>query len=134
MFRSMNVAMMFRVTGIALFIQLALGGLVTFGYIDASIHIVWGIVLGILAIVTLVYVVRMQSKTKQLVGLTVGIGVDILIQAFLGFATLSTGSNALAWVHFLNALAIFAMTLSGMSMAMIAGHMVSTGPMPATRA
>jgi heme A synthase len=126
----MKMGMMFRILGIALFIQLALGGLVTFNYIGAGIHTLWGIALGVLAIVALVFVIRMPSKPKQLVGITVGIGVDILIQGLLGFATLDTGSNALAWLHFLNALAIFAMTLAGTFMAMAASRMVPSGPMP----
>ncbi|MDE1853762.1 MAG: hypothetical protein KGI38_08465 [Thaumarchaeota archaeon] len=120
----MNLQLLFRITGIALFIQLAIGGLVTFGYIDSFVHIIWGVVLGVLALVTLAFVFRMQSRPKQLVGLTIGIGVDILLQGLLGFAALGTGSNVISFVHFLNALAIYGMTLAGTFMAMRAGHMV----------
>ena len=109
--------------GAALGIQLALGGLVTFDFLDPSVHIIWGIVLGALAVVKLAYVLRTPGRPRPLVGVSIGIGVDILVQALLGFAVLGTSSNAnlsngIAWVHFLNALAIFAMTLLGTFMAM----------------
>ncbi len=58
----MNLAMIFRITGVVLFIQLALGGLVTFGYLDWTVHMMWGVVLGVLAIVALVFVLRMPSR------------------------------------------------------------------------
>lgn len=124
--------MLFRITGAVLFVQLALGGLVTFGYLDWSVHMVWGIVLGILAVVTLIFVARMPSKSRRLLGLTVGIGVDILIQGLLGFAAQNTGNSAISWVHFLNALAIYGMTLAGMFMTTAASQM--TQPLPAVSA
>lgn len=109
-------------------IQLALGGLVTFDFLDPSVHIIWGIVLGALAVVKLAYVLRTPGRPRPLVGVSIGIGVDTLVQALLGFAVLGTSSNAnlsngIAWVHFLNALAIFAMTLLGMFMAMAGARM-----------
>jgi heme A synthase len=93
---------------------------------------VWGIVLGILAVVTLIFVARMPSKSRRLLGLTVGIGVDILIQGLLGFAAQNTGNSAISWVHFLNALAIYGMTLAGMFMTTAASQM--TQPLPAVSA
>ncbi|MDG7029843.1 MAG: hypothetical protein JRN38_06305 [Nitrososphaerota archaeon] len=113
----MNSSLVFRVTGAALGIQVALGGLVSFGFLDASAHIIWGIVVGILAIASLVYVARMSPWPKRLFGLTIGMGVDILIQALIGFAALATTSvptlsNAIAWFHLLNAFAIFAMFMA----------------------
>lgn len=125
----MNLALLFRITGVVLGIQLALGGLVTFGYLDWTVHMVWGVILGALALVTLVFVFRMPSRPRQLVGLTIGIGVDILIQGLLGFAARETGSNAVAWVHFLNSLAIYGMSLFGTFMAMNAARMSQAAPM-----
>jgi hypothetical protein len=125
----MNSQLVFRVTGVALGIQLALGGLVTYAYLDWRVHMVWGVILGVLALLNLVLVVRMPSRPRRLVGLTVAIGVDILIQGLLGFATQGTGSNALAFVHFLNALAIFGLSLSGSFMAMAAARMGMAPPM-----
>lgn len=114
---------MFRLMGIVLFIQLALGGLVTFGYLDWTVHMAWGVILGIFAVATLIFVMRTPSKSKQLVGLSIGIGVDILLQALLGFAAQDMGNEAISWIHFINALAIYGMTLAGTFMAMAAARM-----------
>ncbi|MDG7006861.1 MAG: hypothetical protein JRN06_01305 [Nitrososphaerota archaeon] len=126
----MNTQLLFRITGLALGIQIALGGLVTFGYMDWTIHIGWGVVLGILALVTLVFVYRMPAKSKRLVGLTVGMAADILIQAMIGFAAQDTGNNAVSWIHFLNSYAIFAMLFMGMGMAMMGSRMGQMGQTP----
>lgn len=129
----MNVTQIFRITGAALGVQVALGGLVTFGFLDPFVHIIWGVVLGVLAIVCLVFVARMSPRPKSLFGITAGIGVDILIQAVIGIGVLATGnsanlSNGIAWVHLLNAFAIFAMTIMALGMAMMAGRMAAQAP------
>ena len=120
----MRISLVYRLLGAAVGLQLAVGGLVTFGYIDASAHIVLGVIVGILAIVALAYAFRATPRIRPLVGITVGIGVDVVVQAILGFASLGTQtsngslSTALAFVHFLNALGIFGMALSATFMAM----------------
>ena len=79
-----------------------------------------------LAVVTLAFVTRMPQKPKAIVGLSAGIALDIVVQALLGFAALGTSgnlSNGIAWVHFLNALAIFAMTLMATGMVMATARM-----------
>lgn len=110
----MNSSVVLRVSGAALGVQVALGGLVTFGFLDAPVHIICGTVVGVLAIVSLVYLARMSPWPKRLFGLAIGVGVDILVQALIGFAALATTSNptlsdSIAWFHLLNAFAIFAM-------------------------
>jgi hypothetical protein len=129
----MKVSTIFRITAFALGIQVALGGLVTFNFLDPFVHIIWGIIVGVLAIVLLVTVAMLKPRPRRLFGITVGIGVDILIQALIGFAVLGTSNNAnlsngIAWVHLLNAFAIFAMSFAGMGMAMMAGR-ISQGAM-----
>ena len=125
----MNTQLLFRITGAALGIQLALGGAVTFFNLDVAVHTAWGVILGVIALVTLVYVMRMPAKPKPLMGLAVGIGVDILIQALFGFATIATSDNTvLAFVHFLNAFAIFGMTLMATGMAMAGARMTQAPP------
>jgi hypothetical protein len=126
----MNIQLLFRITGIALGIQLALGGLVSFGYIDWTVHIGWGIVLGILALVTLIFVYRMPTKPRRLVSLSVGLGVDILVQALIGFAAQDTANSAISWIHLLNSYAIFAMLLMGMAMATMGSRMGPMGQNP----
>lgn len=124
--------------GAALGIQLALGGIATFWTADTivGIHTGWGVVLGILAIVTFVYVMRTPNKPKPLVGITVSIGVDMLLQAILGFATRAYSyNNYLAYVHFLNALVIFGLAMVGTTMSLTAArmgqaHQAAPSPMP----
>ena len=131
----MNTQLLFRITGAALGIQLALGGAVTFFSLDVAVHTAWGVVLGVLALVTLVSVMRMPAKPKPLMGLVVGIAVDILVQAVLGFATAATSgdtASALAFVHFLNALAIFGMTLMATGMTMAGARMAQAPAVAAT--
>ena len=124
--------------GLALGIQLALGGLVTFFNVGTGVHIVWGVVLGVLALVTLFTVLKTPGRPRRIMNLSVGIAVDILIQALLGFASLGAQtsnadlSNGLAWVHLLNAFAIFAMTIMATGMAMMGARMGQMGRGPPT--
>jgi len=129
----MKISLLYRLTGAAVGLQLAIGGLVTYGYIGAVGHILMGIIVGILVLVTLVYAVRMKPRMRQLVGVSIGVVVAVVIQALLGFGTLGTStngalSNALAYIHFLNALAIFGMSLSGTFMAMRSEGMARPSP------
>lgn len=129
----LNTQLMLRITGAALGVQLALGGAVTFFNLDVAVHALWGVVLGILALVTLVYVRKMPAKPKPLMGLAIGIGVDILIQGLLGYATVGMNDNTvLAFVHFLNAFAIFGMIMMATVMAMAGARMPPGQPMAAT--
>ena len=68
--------------------------------------------------------------------LAVGIGVDILLQALLGFTALGTSGNlsgGLAWVHLLNAFVIFALTIMATGMAMMGARMGQGPPMAPTQ-
>ena len=42
----------------------------------------------------------------------------ILVQIILGFATLDSGSPVIAWVHLVNAIAIYGMAIAGTVMTM----------------
>lgn len=108
-----KVSLLFRVTGIAVFIQLAMGGLVTFGYLDSGAHIAMGVIVLVLALVTLLSAARTSPRPGPLVGLAAGIVVDVVIQGGLGFAALDLGNDVVSWVHFLNALAIYGMSVAG---------------------
>jgi heme A synthase len=90
----------------------------------------WGIILGILALVTLAFVYRMPTRNRRLVGITVGLGVDILVQALIGFAAQDTGNGVVSWVHLLNSYAIFAMLIMGLGMAMMGSRMGQMGQNP----
>jgi len=119
----MKISLLFRITGVLLFVQLALGGLVTLFSVDPISHIAIGVALFVSAVATMAMAFRLKPRPRQLVGLSAGIVADIVVQALLGFAILGTASNTyessvLAWVHFINALAIYGMTLAGTFMAM----------------
>jgi len=96
----------------------ALGGLVTFNFIDAGVHIVWGIVLFVLALIAVAAVAMAKPRPRQLMGLAGAQAGLIVVQALLGFITLGSGSQVVAWFHFLVAMGIFGMALSGTFMAM----------------
>lgn len=105
--------LLFRVTGIVIFIQLALGGLVTFDFISAMPHIITGFIVLILAIVTMVLAISSKPVFKPIRGMSIVLVVMLVVQISLGFATLGTGSQILAWIHFVTALAIFGLVVSG---------------------
>jgi heme A synthase len=109
---------LFRVTGAVLGLQLLLGGLLTFGFISAEAHIVTGFILFVLAIATMVVWLTSRPSFRPMQGVSVVIVLLLLLQIVLGFATLGSGSHAVAFLHFVVALAIFGGTLSGTFMAM----------------
>ncbi len=98
-------------------VQVALGGLVTFNFLDPLAHIVWGIVVVAVAIWTAVTTLRLKPIDRQLRGVGIGIIAGLLVQTVLGFSTLSLNSDALAWVHLVLGVLIYAMALTGMSFA-----------------
>jgi heme A synthase len=110
--------LLFRLTGAVLGLQLLLGGLLTFGFISAGAHIVVGFALFALAIATMAVWVTAKPAFKPLQRVSILIVLLLLVQIVLGFATLGSGNQAIALLHFLVALAIFGATISGASMAM----------------
>jgi len=110
--------LLLRVTSAVLGFQLLLGGLLTFAFISSEAHIVTGFVLFILAIATMVAWLAAKPSFRPMKVVTVVIVVLILLQIILGESTLNSGNQAVAFLHFLNALAIFGATISGSFMAM----------------
>jgi heme A synthase len=104
---------LFRVTSAVLGLQLLLGGLLTFGFISVEAHEAAGFVLFVLAIATMAVWLTTKPSFRPMRVLTVAIVILILFQIILGFATLGAGSQAIAFIHFVNALAIFGATISG---------------------
>ena len=115
-----TVPLLFRITGIVIFLQLLLGGLLTFNFITPTFHIITGIIVFVLAIATMVAALISKPSFRPLRGLSAGLVALIAVQGILGFATLSSGSQVLAWIHFLAAMGIYGMAIAGtfMSMAM----------------
>jgi hypothetical protein len=122
--------LLFRVTGVVLGLQLLLGGLLTFGFISPEAHIINGFILLILAIATMVAWLVSKPSFRPMKVISVVIVILLLLQIVLGFATLNTGSQAIAFVHFATALAIFGATLSGTFMAMRWSQLSRTGKSP----
>lgn len=117
---------LFRITGAVLGLQLILGGLLTFGFISPEAHIINGFILFFLAIATMVVWLISKPAFRPMQTISAVIVILILIQIALGFVTLNTGSQGLAFVHFMVALAIFGVTLSGAFMALRWDRMAST--------
>jgi heme A synthase len=110
--------LLFRITGIVVFIQLLLGGLLTFDFIGAISHIITGFIVFVLAVGTMIVVLVSKPVFQPLRGLSIGLVALIVVQIIIGFETLRTGSSTLAWIHFAVAMGIYGMVISGTFMAM----------------
>ncbi len=109
----MKLTLLFTLTGVAIFIQMALGGLVTFGYLDTSAHTVMGVVVLALALLTFVTAWRLNPRPRTLAAIAVQLVIFIVIQGALGFAAEDTGNNIISWVHLLNAVGIVGLVVAG---------------------
>jgi hypothetical protein len=112
-----RVSLLFRITSTVVFLQLLLGGLLTFNFITPLVHIVTGLAVLILAIVTMALVLVSGPPLWTLRWISISLVVLILVQAVLGFDTLDTGNQIVAWLHFVTALAIYGLVVAGTFMA-----------------
>ncbi|MDA4117419.1 MAG: hypothetical protein OK455_03645 [Thaumarchaeota archaeon] len=110
--------LLFRVTAIVVFLQLLLGGLLTFDFVSAAPHIILGFLVFILAIATMIATFVSKPSFRPMKVMSALLVVLILAQIILGFGALGTGSAAIAWIHFVNALAIYGIAVSGAFIAM----------------
>ncbi len=101
-----------RITGAVLVVQLLLGGLVTFNYISVDYHIAVGLTLFALSIIVLAISFISKPTHKRIQGMSIGVVLLLVIQIALGFDTLHTGSQAVAYLHFVNALIIYGLILT----------------------
>jgi heme A synthase len=109
---------LFRLTGIVVFVQLLLGGLLTFAFITALPHIIVGFVVFILAIGTMIASLVAKPSFRPMKAVSVAMVALILIQIILGFVALGSGSSVIGWLHFANAMAIYGAAISGTFTAM----------------
>ena len=112
--------LLIRLTALSIVVQIALGGLLTFGFISPEAHIVMGFTVYAVSIATLVLVFLNTYSPDFLKNMTIGMVVLLTMQIFLGFATLATGSNLIAFFHLLLAIAIFGLAISETFVANIA--------------
>ena len=110
-------SLLFRITGVVVFIQILLGGLLTFNFIDPAFHVVTGVIVFVVALASMIVVLMSKPAFPPLKGLSIGLVALIVVQLILGVETLRTGSNAFAWVHFAVAMGIYGMTVAGTFMA-----------------
>jgi heme A synthase len=99
-------------------IQLLMGGLLTFDFISPQPHIIVGVIVFILAIVTMVASFATKPSFRPLKFMSVALVILVFAQGVLGFVTLGTGSQVLAWIHFTNALVIYGIAVSAAFMSM----------------
>jgi heme A synthase len=90
----------------------------TFSFIEALPHIITGFIVLAFAVVALVMAQRLKPPFRPLQGLSVGLVLLIVVQIILGFTTLSTGNQIVAWVHLLVAMGIYGMVIAGTFMSM----------------
>jgi hypothetical protein len=109
---------LFRVTAFVVFLQLLLGGLLTFGFIDPAVHIINGFIVFGLAVASLVLVLISKPVFRPVQGIATGMVVLTLVQISLGFVTLSSGNQVLAWAHFAVGIGIYGMAVAGTFLAM----------------
>jgi heme A synthase len=114
----LKIQQWFRVASLVVFLQIALGGLLTFSFIEALPHIITGFIVLAFAVVALVMAQRLKPPFRPLQGLSVGLVLLIVVQIILGFTTLSTGNQVVAWVHLLVAMGIYGMVIAGTFMSM----------------
>lgn len=107
------VSLLFRITTIVIFLQLLLGGLLTFNFTGAGVHIVMGIIVFIFAIATMISVFLAKPRLRSLLVVSAITVLLIVLQIVLGFDALGTGSQIVAWIHFANAMAIYGLAASG---------------------
>jgi hypothetical protein len=93
----MKIQLWFRVTSLLVFLQIALGGLLTFSFIEALPHIITGFAVLAFAIVALVMAQRLKPPFRPLQGLSVGL---------------------VSWIHLLVAMGIYGIVIAGTFMSM----------------
>ena len=121
----MKVQLVLRATMILVFLQIALGGLLTFNFITPLPHIITGFLVLAFAIVTLVMAQTLKPPFRPLQGLSIGLVLAVIVQIILGFTTLGTGNQVIAWVHLLVAVGIYGMVVSGTIMSARLNHVHS---------
>lgn len=120
-----KVALYVRITALVIFVQLALGGLLTFDFISVAPHIITGFLVLTFAILLVIVLYRQDKEYARLRNMSIAMVGLILAQIILGFATLESNNQILAWLHLLLALGIYGMIVSETFIATIVGRSMS---------
>jgi heme A synthase len=128
-----KASVLFRFTSIAVFLQLVLGGLLTFAFIAPLPHMIFGFVVFALALATMVFTWVSKPAFRPLRIMSAALVGLLTLQIVLGLAALG-GDPVLGWIHFVNAMAIYGLSVSSSVMSMRWDHMAraETNAAPAT--
>ncbi len=118
----MKTLRLVEATGAVIGLQVILGGALTFGFIDANIHIAVGVIAFILAILTLAVAATSKPRPRPVMQSFTGMIIALIVQGGLGFSTLGSGDDAVALVHFIIGVAMFGMAMIGITTAMRMGQ------------
>jgi heme A synthase len=113
-----RASLIFRITSLFVFVQILLGGLLTFDFVTAAPHIIFGFLVLVLAILAAMVAWTSKPAFRPIRMLSMGLVVLVLVQVVLGFATLGSGSQIVAWLHFVVGMGIYGMSIAGTFMAM----------------
>ena len=105
-------AILFHASAVVIFLQLFLGAMLVFNFLDARTHIFGGLIVLGLAAATMVVTVRSKPRGRPTTIISVALVVLIVFQGLLGFAAF--GSDVIVVVHFVNAMIIYALAVLGM--------------------
>jgi hypothetical protein len=105
--------LMFQLTAVAIFIQIALGGLLTFGFINVALHIVAGLIVFFLVLATMVAAIVSKPSFKPAIAVSIVMVVLLIVQIILGFDALDTNNSAISWLHFVNSILIYGAAIVG---------------------
>ncbi|MDG6904318.1 MAG: hypothetical protein JRN20_00875 [Nitrososphaerota archaeon] len=133
----MNVPRLFRITSLFVFLQIALGGVVTFGLDPFKVgsfdpvllaHIANGIIVFGLVVVVAVSALASKPKHNGLNQVSLAMVVFVVVQLALGTTMVAViDAGVLGWIHLLLAVLIYAMTLVGRSFAMMRDQAAGIG-------
>jgi heme A synthase len=94
-----------------------LGGLLTFGFVSPELHIVVGLAVFAIALSVMVLTFVSKPSFKPIRGMSVIIVILLTLQIILGFVTLRSGSQIVAWLHLVNAMVIYGLAIASSFMA-----------------
>lgn len=104
---------LFHLTAALVFLQVLIGGLVVFGYLDTGLHIAVGYAVFGLAVLTLAGAVLSKPRYKPAVIVAAGLVLLVVLQGALGFAWLDSKDDEILAVHFANAMLIYGLSVAG---------------------
>src|SRR5947209_20535593 len=108
----MKIQLWFRVTSLLVFLQIALGGLLTFSFITALPHIITGFAVLALAIATLVMAQPLKPPFRPLQALSIGLSLLPAVPITPSFSPLAASTAVTASLHL-----PFAMTIPDLPVA-----------------